>query len=770
MSRLPYDGIRIIERSETVTGRLIGLLFADQGAEVIIVRKADRIGNENDSFFDRNKSTVDADRVRGTSSADVIILDGSNETRREEDQVLVRVTAALPGDADYGHLAADCSEDLLSALVGFFTNMEVLKEVLGRPVIYTPLPLCSVYAGVNGAIAVGAALVDRERCGKGREITVSRLAGGLSAIGALSLTSTGIPEHLAPMGFGGLPKGVLTTVLLPILRNLCRFPSARLWLARRFAPLSTPYRTLDNRFALVLASPNRRNTRRLCQHMGIWDELIAAGMVDVSAYDPANHWAKGDNAADALSLKPSWNTKLAKLLEKAYSKKTAEQWEVELCGAGLPCVKILSWEEWKNDSKALEAGIFAKVGGLNETQIGRSAWVESAQPYPELRACAQLEAIPDREVPPPALADQNISKKPLEGFILVDFSNVIAGPNCVRMFAELGATVYRIEPLEPEHSPTIMITFSAESGVGKQTIILDIKTEAGRDIMNKLVAKADMVVANKLDAQFERLGLDRKSLDKIDESLIGLQLSAHAGEKAGPRHDFPGYDPVIQGMSGLMDRFGPEGCPSFHGIASCVDYLCGYLGAWAGVTALVARSRRKDNKGDWATSSLATAASLTQLLLQKSDVPDSAKGPYATGMNAGERVYRVLDGWIFAQGDHDLRDEIKSLSVETAISTLKSKGILAVPVQTCEELRERHRGSASKTVKFEKRQRDGWQTECFAPTWFVFDGEPVPSPPSPERIGAGAMKILTELGYAGDAIEALVAENVVGNTEWIPNA
>ena len=219
-----------------------------------------------------------------------------------------------------------------------------------------------------------------------------------------------------------------------------------------------------------------------------------------------------------------------------------------------------------------------------------------------------------------------------------------------------------------------------------------------------------------------------------------------------------------------MDRFGPEGCPSFHGIASCVDYLCGYLGTWAGVTALVARSRRKDNKGDWATSSLATAASLTQLLLQESDAPDSAKGPKATGMNAGERVYQVLDGWIFAQADHDLSNDIRSLSVEAAISTLKSKGILAVPVQTCEELRERHRGSASKTIKFERRQRDGWQTECFAPTWFVFDGEPVSSPPSAERIGAGAAQILGELGYAGDEIEALVARNVVGNTEWIPNA
>jgi crotonobetainyl-CoA:carnitine CoA-transferase CaiB-like acyl-CoA transferase len=336
------------------------------------------------------------------------------------------------------------------------------------------------------------------------------------------------------------------------------------------------------------------------------------------------------------------------------------------------------------------------------------------------------------------------------------------------MFSELGATVYRIEPINPQHNPTIMVDWAGELGVGKRSIILDIHTDEGRKIKNKIVSKADMILANKLDAQFPRLGLDRRSLDKLDPRIIGIQLSAHKGEKPGARDDYPGYDPVIQGLTGIMVRFGPKGCPTYHGVASCVDYLCGYLAAWAGVTALVARERRKDGTGDWAETSLATAASLTQLLLLQTPEPKSARGAHATGMNASERVYQLTDGWIFAQGDRDLTSELSSLSVDAALAKLKKRGIQAVPVQTVKELADRHRKNPSKTVNFERRERDGWENECFAPRWFVFDGELMPRPSATARIGSDAPTILAELGYSKEQVAGLVSSGAVGQTEWAP--
>ncbi len=170
MHRMPYNGIRIIELSETLTGRLAGLLFADQGAEVLVAREAGFEPDEHDEFLDRNKYSTAPDQLADTSSADVIIVDGDAEVDRSSGQIVLRVTAALPGDTVYGDLPADCSEDLLNALVGFYTDMGTTSKMLGRPVIYTPLPLSSVYAAVNGAVATGAALIDRERCGSGREV------------------------------------------------------------------------------------------------------------------------------------------------------------------------------------------------------------------------------------------------------------------------------------------------------------------------------------------------------------------------------------------------------------------------------------------------------------------------------------------------------------------------------------------------------------------------------------------------------------------------
>ena len=97
---------------------------------------------------------------------------------------MLRTVTALPGDARFGHLPHDVDEDYLSALTGFFTDMDMMGW-LDRPVTYTPLKLPSIYAGVIGANACAAALVDRLRCGEGREVHASRIAGGLSAIGAL---------------------------------------------------------------------------------------------------------------------------------------------------------------------------------------------------------------------------------------------------------------------------------------------------------------------------------------------------------------------------------------------------------------------------------------------------------------------------------------------------------------------------------------------------------------------------------------------------------
>ena len=544
MSRLPYQDVRIIEKSSTLTGRLVGLLFADQGAEVFVDRSRGAPG-EHDVYLDRGKIAVPHAALTDTSSADVIIVDGNAPVERASHQILLRVTAAVPGDEAYGHLAADCSEDLLNALVGIFTDMAAFGRVLERPVIYTPLPICSVYAGVHGAIAAGAALADRERHGNGRDIVVSRLAGGLSAIGALTLTSSGTPEHLGPARLGGLPSGLTLERFQEMARDAARNPARQLWLAQRFSPLSSPFRAADGRLVLPMVSPNKRLIERLLKALGVWEAVLAAGMVSESCYDPGATKFAGRNLAGSLDFANT--STLADLVEKAFARKAAAEWERELCGAGVPCVAIQSWDEWKQDPAAHQASIFTDVRGSDAPQIGRSAWIASAQPYPALETCRHVDALPAPPAAPRAATQSSKRTGPLEGFTVVDLCNVVAGPACGRVFVELGATVIKIDPMRPQHVPPIMVTFAAETAVGKRSLILDTDTVEGRTILHRIVAGADLILANKLDGQFARMGLDPASLKKLNPRAIGVQLSAHRGREAWAAPRLPRIRPGAAG-------------------------------------------------------------------------------------------------------------------------------------------------------------------------------------------------------------------------------
>ena len=196
---------------------------------------------------------------------------------------------------------------------------------------------------------------------------------------------------------------------------------------------------------------------------------------------------------------------------------------------------VQSWDEWRRDPKAHEAGIFAEVRGSAAPQIGRSAWLASAQPYPALESRRHVDALPARATRRGTSVPGVPAAQPLAGFTVVDLCNVVAGPACGRVFVELGATVIKIDPMRPQHSPTIMVTFAAETAVAKRSLILDSDTDEGRAILHRIVAKADMVIANKLDSQFARLGLDPESLKRSTHARSAssfLRIAARSADRA----------------------------------------------------------------------------------------------------------------------------------------------------------------------------------------------------------------------------------------------
>ena len=765
MKKLPFQDITIFELSTTLSGRLAGLLFADQGAKVYFVNRPGRSGEQVDDYLDRGKFAADPESLVDTRAADVVIVDGDASIDRKSTQIVLRITAALPGDEVYGHLKADCSEDLLNATVGFFTDMAMTGRLLERPVIYTPMPLCSVYTGVNAAIAVAAALQERVSSGHGCEVIAARLTGGLSAIGAMAMTCTGLDPHLDRPAPAGLPEGMTPEQFGALLKSAVASGERQLWLEHRAIPFGGPYLAGDGRMIMIMACANRRAGRKFFEHLGIWERLSEAGLVDVSPYDAANIGLRGRNIGDAASLSFANASLIAEALEEIIATKTAAQWEAELCSAGLPVAEVMSLEEWMQDPEARRAGLTAQLAGNGKPQIGRSAWLASAQPYPPLQLAG---AAGDALAPEAVLPVKNSvpRAKPLQGWEVVDLTNVIAGPHCARVMAELGATVYRVEQPDPNHTTWIHAQWGAEAGAGKRSIILDTDTGDGKAVFKKLLARADLVVINKGDAQCVRLGVDAETLHKLNPKAILVQITAHNGERHSARHDYSGYDPVLQAHTGIMTRFGPEGCPTYHGLASCVDYLCGYLGAWGGMTALYAREQRGDGRGDWAQTSLAAAASLTQLLFQFQEAPAGVRGPLAKGPTDTQRIYKVSDGWIFAISQSDLTASLEGETVESALAGLKAQGIEAVRVNTVRELADRHRNQASRTVRFQAHTSDGLTTECFLPTWFCFNDVAAESRQEATRIGSNADEILQKLGYDHDDIVRFKQNGAVLSPEW----
>jgi len=617
-------------------------------------------------------------------------------------------------------------------------------------------------------VASVAALVDRQRTGLGRELLASRLAGGLSAIGALSITSEGLPPFLEPIVVGGLPPGMTPEQFRTFVADALRDPERQMWLERRFAPFSTPYRSRDDQWYLPMAAPNARLSRRFLEAMDIWDKALETGAVFVNAYDPANLDYARRNLGDSLSLGFTYTSKLADMLEAAFLARTAAEWERYLDARGAAGTIIMSWQQWQRDADARTAAVFAVVPGTDGVQIGRSVWTRTGQPYEPLTASRQADALSPRNEPPPPVTGRPNGRLPLEGYSVADMTNVLAGPSCTRMLVELGAAVTRLDVMDPQHAPTIHVMWSGENSVGKRSIILDRRKPEGLHIIHQITGRADIVVANMMDDQMARLGIDAASLAQRNPRSIGLQITATRGERLGPRHHDKGYDPSIQGTTGVMMRFGGPQTPTFHGIASAVDYLCGYLGTYAGVLALYARERRGDGTGDWAETSLCNAATLIQLLFQRpeSEPPASARGQLATGMTAGARVYQLADGWIFAQASRDITGDLGDRKQADALAWCKQQNIPAAPVQTCKQLADRHRAQPTFTVKFVKREKDGWSTECFAPSWFAFDGKPEARPPAASRIGADGAAVLAELGYAPGDIDRLIDIGAVGRTEW----
>src|SRR5215467_13733337 len=239
---------------------------------------------------------------------------------------------------------------------------------------------------------------------------------------------------------------------------------------------------------------------------------------------------------------------------------------------------------------------------------------------------------------------QEDSMRPFEGIRIIDITHVLAGPFAAYQLAVLGADVIKVEhPEDPDQSREggtdqglnrrNMGTSFLTQGSNKQSVTLNLKTEEGREILKKLVARSYVLVENYRPGAFEALGLGYEAMAKINPRLIYCSISAFGQD--GVRRERTAYDHVIQATSGIMALTGTEEVNPIKIGAPAIDYATGTMGAFALASALFQRERT--GKGQHIDLAMLGVAMMMQaslltgyFLIGTQPRPHGNKQPFAT--------------------------------------------------------------------------------------------------------------------------------------------
>jgi crotonobetainyl-CoA:carnitine CoA-transferase CaiB-like acyl-CoA transferase len=392
----------------------------------------------------------------------------------------------------------------------------------------------------------------------------------------------------------------------------------------------------------------------------------------------------------------------------------------------------------------------------------------------------------------------------LHGFRVLDFSRVWAGPYCTMMLAELGADVLKVERPDggdetrgyPPFFDGDESAYFASFNRGKRSLALDLKRAGSRAVVERLVPEVDVVVENFAPGVAARLGIGYERLSTINPRIVYCSISAFG--QTGPHSRKRGYDPILQAMSGIMSLTGdPDRPPARVGVA--IGDLSGALfGAFAIVTALLARERG----GAGQHIDLALLDSQISLLAVKAaEYLHRGALPQRWGSKDPHRVpsgaYETLDGRylvVIAGEQHwpvfcraidraDLADEPWCRSARSRVDNreklegifepifrtrtaddwqarLEAAGVPCGPVQTLDQVFHHPQVLARNIVKSYAHPRAGTVRAIDMP--YHFSGAPARTLTAPPALGEHTREILRSVaGFSDDEIARLAGEGVV---------
>jgi len=457
------------------------------------------------------------------------------------------------------------------------------------------------------------------------------------------------------------------------------------------------------------------------------------------------------------------------------------------------------------------SGALARCGSGSPTPKGRPAGAPALGM--EHGACGrkteQGRAHPADGLGRSGAAVTSSTAAPLAGLRVVDASRVLAGPFCTMLLADLGADVIKVERpcmgdethswgppfVEGAGGDARESTYYLSINRNKRSLTLDLSVPAGRAVLHRLVAGADVFVENFRPGTQAALGADYETLAALNRRLVYCSISGFG--PVGPERDRPGYDLLMQGFTGLMSITGEAGREPVRAGVAVIDLATGTTAVGAILGALLARDRL--GRGQRVDLSLmATGVSWMTYAAQSYFATGRQPRPLGSG-HPNLVPYQAFRGgddqwFLVAVGnDEQWRRCCGVLGVEYAeddrfrtnagrvthradlvellgrlfatapavewIARLTAAGIPAGPVHTLADLFAHPQVIAAQLVQYTDHQQFGKLPTLRSP--FRFSETPLDPPFPPPALGQHTDEILGALGYDAQEISRLHADGVV---------
>jgi crotonobetainyl-CoA:carnitine CoA-transferase CaiB-like acyl-CoA transferase len=392
---------------------------------------------------------------------------------------------------------------------------------------------------------------------------------------------------------------------------------------------------------------------------------------------------------------------------------------------------------------------------------------------------------------------------PLAGLLVADLTQNVAGPYCTQILGDMGAQVIKVErpgrgddarAWAPPYWGTESASFMSVNR-NKRSLAVDMKTPEGPAILERLIARADVLVQSLRAGVVEELGLGWEAGRGLNPRLVYCSITAFGPE--GPYRDRPGYDPLMQAYGGIMSITGHPGGPPVRVPVSLVDMG---TGMWA-VTAILGALRERDRTGQGAhvtTALYDTALAWTTILMSTYLASGEAPGPQGSGtaMIAPYEAFPTRDAWVMIGAASDalfvkccaalgvpalasdprfasnpsrvqnrpaLLDAVaaltRPLATEELLLRLQQAGVPAAPILTLDQVAVQPQTDASGMLIPVKHPRiPDYRVVGLPIRW---DGERPGVARAAPLLGEHTAEVLAELGYDGAAIEELAARHVV---------